>query len=98
MFGIQTPTLRKLAMRILSQTASSSTCERNWSTFALVPTKQQNRLVYKRLEEIVFSSYIMKLHLRHIERDVGDRKDHLDMTKRSVEVMSDNVDDDELLQ
>ena len=33
MYGDSAPTVRKLAMKILSQTASSSTCERNWSTF-----------------------------------------------------------------
>ena len=98
MFGIQTPTLRKLAMRILSQTASSSACERNWSTFALVHTKQRNRLAYKRLEELVFCSYNMKLQLRDIQSDAVDRKDPLDMIQRSMEVMGDNVDDDELLQ
>eukprot|EP00261_Vitis_vinifera_P016125 XP_010644834.1 PREDICTED: uncharacterized protein LOC104877739 [Vitis vinifera] len=32
MYGNQTPTLRKLAIKVLSQTASSTACERNWST------------------------------------------------------------------
>ncbi|RVW80943.1 hypothetical protein CK203_037354 [Vitis vinifera] len=32
MYENQTPTLRKLAIKVLSQTASSSACERNWST------------------------------------------------------------------
>ena len=44
MYENQTTTLRNLAIKFLSQTASSSACERNWSTFALIHTKQQNHL------------------------------------------------------
>ncbi|WOL10682.1 hypothetical protein Cni_G19441 [Canna indica] len=51
-FGTKTPTLRKIATRILSQTTSSSGCERNWSTFALIHTKPRNRLSYARLEKL----------------------------------------------
>ncbi|KAA8547074.1 hypothetical protein F0562_003503 [Nyssa sinensis] len=42
LYGTDAPNLRKIAMRILSQTASSSGCERNWSTFALIHTKVRN--------------------------------------------------------
>ncbi|MQL98308.1 hypothetical protein Taro_031013 [Colocasia esculenta] len=41
-FGHTAPTLRKVAVKILSQTSSSSGCERNWSTFALIHTKVRN--------------------------------------------------------
>ncbi|KAL6312341.1 hypothetical protein AAG906_007990 [Vitis piasezkii] len=67
MYGNQTPTLRKLAIKVLSQTASSSACERNWSTFALIHTKQRNRLAYSRLEQLVFCYYNMRLKLRDME-------------------------------
>ena len=40
----------------------------------------------------------MKLQLRDIQSDAVDRKDPLDMIQRSMDVMGDNVDDDELLQ
>ena len=40
MYGNHIPTLRKLTIKVLSQTASSSTCERNWSTFILIHMKQ----------------------------------------------------------
>ncbi|XP_050147276.1 uncharacterized protein LOC126622524 [Malus sylvestris] len=43
MYGTDAPTVRKLAIKVLSQTASSSACERNWSTFALIHTKQRNK-------------------------------------------------------
>ncbi|KAM5577951.1 hypothetical protein ABKV19_008328 [Rosa sericea] len=64
MYGGDAPTLRKLAMKILSQTTSSSACERNWSTFALIHTKQRNRLAHNKLEQIVYCYYNMKLQLR----------------------------------
>ncbi|RVX00136.1 hypothetical protein CK203_026604 [Vitis vinifera] len=43
MYENQTPTLRKLVIKVLSQTVSSSAYERNWSTFALIHTKQRNQ-------------------------------------------------------
>ncbi|RVW78681.1 hypothetical protein CK203_048452 [Vitis vinifera] len=88
MYGNQTPTLRKLAIKVLSQTASSSACERNWSTFALIHTKQRNRLAYPRLEQLVFCYYNMRLKLRDMEAE-NDRvveKDYLDLLDISVEV------------
>ena len=35
-YGLQTPTLQHMAIRILNLTTSSSGCERNWSTFEMV--------------------------------------------------------------
>ncbi|CAN6723407.1 unnamed protein product [Malus baccata var. baccata] len=49
------------------ETASPSACERNWSTFALIHTKQSNRLAYTRLEKIVSCYYNMKLKLHDEE-------------------------------
>ncbi|CAI9274375.1 unnamed protein product [Lactuca saligna] len=43
LFGGSTPHLKRIAMRILSLTSSSSGCERNWSTFEAVHTKKQKR-------------------------------------------------------
>ncbi|KAL6342681.1 hypothetical protein AAG906_013087 [Vitis piasezkii] len=42
------PHLQKLAIQILSQTASSSRCERNWSVFERIHTKRRNRLEHQR--------------------------------------------------
>lgn len=69
MYGTDAPNLRKIAMRILSQTASSSGCERNWSTFALIHTKVRNRLNYQKLERLVFAQYNMRLKLKHLMKD-----------------------------
>ena len=67
MYGNHTPTLRNLALKVLSQTASSLACERNWSTFALIHTKQRNRLTYRRLQQLVFCYYNMKLKICDME-------------------------------
>ncbi|RVW94403.1 hypothetical protein CK203_035625 [Vitis vinifera] len=87
MCGNQTPKLRKLAIKVLSQTASSSTCERNWSTFALIHTKQRNRLAYPRLDQLVFCYYNMRLKLRDMEakNDRVAKKDYLDLLDISAE-------------
>ncbi|KAK3227075.1 hypothetical protein Dsin_006937 [Dipteronia sinensis] len=82
MYGNRVPSLSAIAVRILSQTSSSSACERNWSTFALIHTKQRNRLVYSKLEQLVYYYYNMKLKLR-------------DMAAEKDKVRPTSMDDDE---
>ena len=53
-FGASTPNLTKLAIRILSQGTSASSCERNWSTFSLIHTKRRNRLSSNHVQKLVF--------------------------------------------
>ena len=74
-------TLRKFVIKVLSQTASSSACERNWSTFALIHTKQRNHLAYHRLQQLVFYYYNMKLKLHDMEteNDRAVEKDYFDL-------------------
>ena len=62
------PNLTHLAMRILSQTVSSSNCERNWTTFAMIHTKLRNRIKMENLEKLVFVHYNMRLRVRHAKR------------------------------
>ncbi|XP_042394012.1 uncharacterized protein LOC121984907 [Zingiber officinale] len=76
-YGGPAPNLKKIAVRILSQTTSSSGCERNWSTFSLIHTKVRNRLSYRRLEKMVYVHYNMRLQLRatteeNEEQESGD--------------------------
>ena len=68
-FGGDAPHLRKVVVRILSQTTTSNGCERNWSTFTLIHTKVRNRLSYRRLEKLVYVHYNMRLRLRCAELD-----------------------------
>ena len=63
MYGNHAPTLRNLVIKVLPQTSSSLVCERNWSTFTLIHTKQRNRLAYPRLQQLVFCYYNMKLKI-----------------------------------
>src|SRR6266508_3797830 len=61
MFGSSAPTLTKLALRLVSQCASSSGCERNWSTFAFIHTKVRNRLSSKKLHKLVYVNYNLRI-------------------------------------
>ena len=87
MYGNYAPTLRNLALKVLSQSASSSVCERNSSIFSLIHTKQRNRLAYPRLQQLVFCYYNMKLKIRDMqaETDKVAKKDYLDLLDISVE-------------
>ncbi|KAF7811629.1 uncharacterized protein G2W53_032605 [Senna tora] len=60
-FGYSSPNVQKLAIRLLSQTASSSGCERNWSVFERIHTKKRNRLEHKRLNDLVYIHYNLRL-------------------------------------
>jgi hypothetical protein len=53
-YGGEHKKLQMLARRIVSQCLSSSGCERNWSTFALVHTKLRNCLGYEKLHKLVY--------------------------------------------
>ncbi|XP_058094325.1 uncharacterized protein LOC131240217 [Magnolia sinica] len=55
------PSLKKLAMKILGLTCSTSGCEHNWSTFEAIHTKKRNRLEQKKLNDLVFVPYNKKL-------------------------------------
>ena len=80
MFGSTTPALQKLAVRLVSQCVSSSGCERNWSTFALLHTKVRNRLTHKKLNKLVYVNYNLRLRLKDVStpsRDEGDFIDQL---------------------
>ncbi|OMP06034.1 hypothetical protein CCACVL1_01744 [Corchorus capsularis] len=63
-YGGSAPNLQKVAIRLLSQTASSSGCERNWSAFEKIHSKRRNRLEHQRLNDLVFVHYNLKLKNR----------------------------------
>jgi hypothetical protein len=64
MFGSQTPTLQRIAMKLLSQCASSSGCERNWSSFGFIHTKLHNKLGHNKLHKLVFVNYNLRLRIQ----------------------------------
>jgi hypothetical protein len=57
MFGSNTLTLEGVVERLLSQCASSTGCECNWSTLKFIHTKLHNKLSYKKLYHLVFVNY-----------------------------------------
>lgn len=67
-YGGSAPILQKLAMRLLSQTSSSSGCERNWSVFERIHTKRRNRLEHQRLNDLVYVAYNLRLKNRCISK------------------------------
>jgi hypothetical protein len=52
--GGEIPNIQKLAIKILSQVASSSSAERNWSTYGFIHSLKRNRLGSKKAEELVY--------------------------------------------
>jgi hypothetical protein len=61
MFSYSTSVLKKLAMWLVSQCASTTECVRNWSTFALIHTKVCNRLTYDKLHKQVYVNYNLRI-------------------------------------
>lgn len=50
----QCPELQNLAVRVLSQTASSSEAERNWSLFGFIQDKKRYSLKASTMEKLVY--------------------------------------------
>ncbi|XP_070045907.1 uncharacterized protein [Nicotiana tomentosiformis] len=66
--GVNAPLLQSLAYKLLSQLASSSCCERNWSTFSLIHSIKRNKLATSRAEDLVFIHYNLRLLSRRKEK------------------------------
>ena len=94
-FGGQCPQLQKFAIRILSQTCSASGCERNWSVFERIHTKKRNRLEQKRLNDLVFVQYNLRLRRNQLMNKTPDLDpivlDDIDPTSEWVEETEDPV-------
>eukprot|EP00253_Pinus_taeda_P023136 PITA_23136 len=65
-FGSHCLELQKFAIRILSQTCSAIGCERNWSVFERIHTKKRNRLDQKRLNDLVYVQYNLRLRCNQL--------------------------------
>ncbi|KAL1309254.1 hypothetical protein AAHE18_17G164400 [Arachis hypogaea] len=64
-YGCGVLNLQKLAIRVLSQTCSSSGCERNWSIFEHIHSKKRNRLEHQKLNDLVYVHYNLRLQQRY---------------------------------
>ncbi|XP_057446323.1 uncharacterized protein LOC130738365 [Lotus japonicus] len=69
-YGDHCPELRNFAIRVLSLTCSSSGCERNWSAFEMVHTKKRNKLHQKKMNDLVYVMYNLKLKNKPKKRNV----------------------------
>ncbi|XP_058227209.1 uncharacterized protein LOC131335737 [Rhododendron vialii] len=87
-FGGLVPELQRFAIRVLSQCCSATGCERNWSTFEFIHSKKWNRLEHKRLNDLVYVRYNLKLRERIIRR----MRDALDpISLENIDVLDDWV-------
>nr|ADE75983.1 unknown [Picea sitchensis] len=77
-YGATTPILQKMAIRVLSQTCSSSGCERNWSVFEKIHTKKRNRLDTSCLNDLVYVHYNLRLWVKQLEIKIDARAISLD--------------------
>ena len=72
MHGDDAPEIQYLAIRLLSQIASSSTAERNWSTYSFIHSIKRNRLTSKRAENLVAVHSALRLsHRKTPEYQMG---------------------------
>ncbi|CAN0916105.1 hypothetical protein LINGRAHAP2_LOCUS29533 [Linum grandiflorum] len=60
-FGDDVPEFQRFFIRILIFPCSASGCERNWSVFERVHSKKRNRLLQKKMNDIVYVMYNSKL-------------------------------------
>ncbi|XP_051149227.1 uncharacterized protein LOC127263948 [Andrographis paniculata] len=81
MYGDKAPNFRKIALKVLSQTCTSSGCERDWSTWSLIHTKLRNRLAIEKLHKLVYVHYNMRLRVKiFMQRtDTDDFYDPIDL-------------------
>ncbi|KAL7606588.1 hypothetical protein Lser_V15G19453 [Lactuca serriola] len=66
-YGAETPNLALLAKKVLSQPISSSSAERNWSTYSYIHNVKRNRLNEKRADKLVYIHSNIRLLSRFLE-------------------------------
>eukprot|EP00253_Pinus_taeda_P008055 PITA_08055 len=67
-YGARVPHLQKLAIRVLSETCSSSGCEHNWSVFDKIHSKKRNRLESQHLNDMVYVYYNLRLWVKQLQK------------------------------
>lgn len=66
-YGSETPELAEVAKKVLSQPISSSSAERNWSTYSYIHNVKRNRLNANRADKLVFIHSNIRLLSRFSE-------------------------------
>ncbi|XP_057958978.1 uncharacterized protein LOC131151669 isoform X2 [Malania oleifera] len=70
--GINCLELQRIAVRILSQACSSFGCEHNWSIYDQIHNQRRNRLAQKRLNELIYVHYNLRLRERQLRKISSD--------------------------
>ncbi|KNA25305.1 hypothetical protein SOVF_007880 [Spinacia oleracea] len=87
-YGDSAPVLQKVAMRILSQVCSTSTTEKQWSTFQQIHSEKRNKIDKEALNDLIYINYNLKLGRPRNNKsfDVDPiQLDDIDMTSEWVE-------------
>lgn len=72
--GISCIELQRIAVRILSQTCSSFACEHDWSLYDQIHSKRQNFLSQKKLNDIMYVHYNLRLRECQVRKRSRDPK------------------------
>ncbi|XAR56936.1 hypothetical protein NMG60_11024905 [Bertholletia excelsa] len=70
--GINCLELHRIAVRILSQTCSSLGCEHSWSVYDQIHGQRRNALAQKKLNDLIYVHYNLRLRERQIRRRCND--------------------------
>ncbi|XP_057859814.2 uncharacterized protein LOC131068603 [Cryptomeria japonica] len=95
--------LQPLAINFLSQVASSSASERNWSTYSFIHSVKRNRLLSKRAKNLVYVHSNVRL-LSHKQHDYtqGEMKmwviepEHTDLDAPASQLLALTLDDSDI--
>ncbi|KAL4558645.1 hypothetical protein LXL04_036846 [Taraxacum kok-saghyz] len=96
-YGVETPDLADVAKRVLSQPISSSSAERNWSTYSHIHSVKRNRLNGPRADKLVFIHSNIRLLSRFSEAykagpnkkwDINPESDHIESLSARLEEMA----------
>ncbi|KAE8793587.1 hypothetical protein D1007_31746 [Hordeum vulgare] len=106
-YGSQTPTLSEVAKKVLSQPISSSSAERNWSTYSFIHNVKRNKLNATTADKLVFIHANERLKRRfsegynsgpHYKWDVEPENDLLEDSSLKLEQLRwDSLEDDHVL-
>lgn len=67
LYAADYPDLQRLAVRIVSQTCSVSSCKKSWAMFRSITSKQRNQLESQKLNDLMFVHYNLQLQERRGE-------------------------------
>ncbi|KAF3794454.1 hypothetical protein EJ110_NYTH07419 [Nymphaea thermarum] len=85
-FGTTTPNLQQLALKLLSQPATSSCCERNWSTYSQIHNIKRNKLTSKRAKDLVYVHSNLRLLSRTSDDYSSRSSKYWDVNPEDIDV------------